>query len=77
MFKQTIKKIIRPIYTHLTAGENITSLKNKITSLQSESLYPIADYIKESSKTQTDLNLVLKEYFNLAKISNLNYIYIF
>ena len=74
MFKQTIKKIIRPIYTHLTAGENITSLKNKITSLQSESLYPIADYIKESSKTQTDLNLVLKEYFNLAKISNLNYV---
>jgi len=27
--KQTIKRIIRPIYNHLTAGENINSLKNK------------------------------------------------
>lgn len=72
--KQTIKQIIRPIYNHLTAGENIASLQNKITTLQSQSLYPIADYIKESAKTQTDLNLVSKEYLNLAKISNLNYV---
>jgi proline dehydrogenase len=74
MFVKIIKKIIRPIYNNLTAGENIISLQNKITSLQSQSLYSIADYIKESSKNEKDIDLVLNEYLNLAKLSNLNYV---
>ena len=74
MFKQTLKQIIRPIYNNLTAGENIESLQNKITSLSSNSIYPIVDYVREFSQNKNSLDLVAKEYIKLSKIPSFNYV---
>ena len=42
-----MKSLIRPLYNHFTAGENIISLERKIIQLNKQKLYPIVDFIKE------------------------------
>jgi hypothetical protein len=69
-----IKKVITPLFDHLTAGTNIKSLQSKITLLNSKNLYPIPDYIKESINNKDDINNVINEYNKLSSIYNLDFI---
>lgn len=69
-----MKFLFRPLYNMLTAGETISSLEATIQKLNSEQLYPIADYIKEYAKTKDDVRKNVEEYKKLAHASNLNYI---
>jgi hypothetical protein len=46
------KNIFRPLFSHLTAGETIDSLKNKIDHFHKQNIFPIVDYIKEFMKIQ-------------------------
>ena len=41
MIRTIIKPILRPLYNHYTAGENIESLGRKILELRKKKLYPI------------------------------------
>ena len=69
-----IKKLITPLFNHLTAGTSIKSLQSKIVQINSENLYPIPDYIKESSNNKDDIINVVNEYKKLASLYNLEYI---
>jgi hypothetical protein len=69
-----IKRLITPLFNHLTAGTNIKSLQSKITLLNSQNLYPIPDYIKESINNKEDINNVINEYNKLSSIYNLDFI---
>jgi hypothetical protein len=69
-----IKRLITPLFNHLTAGTNIKSLQSKITLLNSKNLYPIPDYIKESINNKDDINNVINEYNKLSSIYNLDFI---
>jgi proline dehydrogenase len=68
------KLIIRPLFNYFTAGEDIVSLHNKINKLEKEKLLPIADYIKEFSTSEQDINDITDEYIKLRRLNNLNYI---
>ena len=69
-----IKKLITPLFNHLTAGSSIKTLQSKIIQLNSEHLYPIPDYIKEFSNNKDDINTVIIEYKKLASLHDLEYI---
>ena len=44
-----IRQLIKPLYYKMTAGETLVALQNKTTELNKLNMYPIVDYIKESS----------------------------
>lgn len=69
-----MKSLIRPLYNHLTAGETITSLETTLQNLRRQSIYPIADYIKEYANTENDVHNTIKEYKALAHVPGLTYI---
>jgi hypothetical protein len=69
-----IKKIITPLFNHLTAGSTIKSLQSKIVDINLKNLYPIPDYIKEFSNNKDDINIVINEYKKLASLHNLEFI---
>jgi len=66
--------LVNPLFNYYTAGENIISLNQKIIQLNKENLLPIADYIKEFSKTESDVNENINEYNKLGQLSNLDFI---
>ena len=68
------KNIFKPIFSHLTAGETIESLKYKIDHLHSQNIYPIVDYIKESATTNHSINNCILHYIKLANIPKIDYI---
>ncbi len=68
------KNIFKPIFSHLTAGETIESLKYKIDHLHSQNIYPIVDYIKESATTSHSINNCILHYIKLSNIPKINYI---
>jgi len=76
MFSSKLVKniLIKPLYNHFTAGESIKTLQNKIIELNTQKLYPIADYIKEFSKNDQDIKKSFHEYLNLANVKELDYI---
>ena len=68
------KNIFKPIFSHLTAGETIESLKHKINHLHTQNLFPIVDYIKESNISNHSINNSILHYIKLSDISNIDYI---
>jgi len=74
MYKFFKSSLIKPLFNNLTAGANINSLTNKISILNKNNLYPIVDYIKESSNNEKEITNSLREYIKLSKIENLDYI---
>jgi proline dehydrogenase len=69
-----MRRLFRPLYNVLTAGETISSLEATIQTLKSTQVYPIADYIREYAKTDNDVNKNVEEYKKLAHARNLEYI---
>ena len=69
-----LKKLITPLFNHLTAGTNTKSLQSKIALLNSKNLNSIPDYIKESTNNYNDINTVIREYTKLATINNVDFI---
>ena len=67
-------KVLKPIFEHYTAGQNIKSLTNKINYLENEKIFPIADYIKENVNNNNDIKNIIIEYKNLANVYKLKYI---
>ena len=57
-----------------TAGENITSLNNKILEMKTKRLYPIVDYIKEFANSGEDVSNNIKEYKHLSMFADTEYI---
>ncbi len=74
MMRSIIKPILRPLYNHYTAGENIKSLERKILELRKKKLYPIVDFIKEKAKTKEDIDGIITEYKNLSSNNTFKYI---
>lgn len=75
MLKKILQSsLIKPLFNNLTAGENINSLVNKIQVLNKSNLYPIVDYIKESSNNEKEMIKSLREYIILSKMKELKYI---
>ena len=66
--------LIRPLYNHLTAGETIASFDATVQALRRQSIYPIADYIKEYALADDDIEQSVKEYKSLAHVTGLDYI---
>ena len=64
--------LIKPLYNHFTAGESIKTLQSKIVQLNTQKLYPIADYIKEFSYNKDDIKKSFNEYLNLAAVKELS-----
>ena len=69
-----MKSLIRPLYNHFTAGENIISLERKIIQLNKQKLYPIVDFIKEKSTCVNDINNTIEEYKKLSFNDNFKHI---
>ena len=69
-----MKALIRPLYNRLTAGETIASFDATVQNLRNQSIYPIADYIKEYAVNDTDIEQSVKEYKTLANVAGLDYI---
>jgi proline dehydrogenase len=61
--------IIRPLFNHFTAGENIISLENKAYELHKQKIFPIVDYVKEFSNNEKDIENNVQEYLALSKSS--------
>ena len=61
--------IIRPLFNHFTAGENIISLEKKVDELNKHKIHPIVDYVKEFSNNEQDIKNNVNEYLNLSKSS--------
>jgi proline dehydrogenase len=75
MINSYIKQnIFRPLFTHLTAGETIESLKNKIDSFHKQNIFPIVDYIKEGSDSAQNINTCILNYLKIGNISKIDYI---
>ena len=60
------KVLLRPLYNHFTAGENITSLENKIVSLNNKNIFAIVDYVKEFSNNDKDIKETVEQYNMLS-----------
>jgi hypothetical protein len=75
MISSNVKKfILRPLFNNLTAGESIQSLHTKIMVLEKSNLYPIVDYIRESSVTTHDVNNSISQYIRLSNIPKIDYV---
>jgi ASC-1-like (ASCH) protein len=75
MISSNVKKfILRPLFNNLTAGESIQSLQTKIEMLEKNNLYPIVDYIRESSVTTLDVNNSISQYIRLSNIPKVDYV---
>ena len=68
------KYVFQSLFKHFTAGESINSLKSKITELHRQNLYPIVDYIKESTNNNHAINNCILHYIKLSDISKIDYI---
>jgi len=68
------KYVFQSLFTHFTAGETITSLKYKVNELHRQNLYPIVDYIKESTNNNRDINNSILNYIKLSDIPKIDYI---
>lgn len=67
-------RIVRPLYNHFTAGEDVKSLQTKIINMKQNNLLPIADYIKEYSNNENEIRDNAHEYLKLTDIKELKYI---
>ena len=67
-------KVLKPIFNHFTAGDNITNLIEKSIKLQNNNLMPIVDYIKENVKSDSDINKIINEYKKISDVNNIEYI---
>jgi hypothetical protein len=68
------KYLYQKLFTHFSAGQTINSIKNKVQELHSQNLYPIIDYIKESSSDYQSINQSILEYIKLSEIQEIDYI---
>jgi hypothetical protein len=68
------KYVFQSLFTHFTAGETIKSLQSKINQLEKKNLYPIVDYIKESSDNNHKVNNAILQYIKLSDIPKIDYI---
>ena len=68
------KYVLRPLFTHLTAGETLTSLESKVIQLHKQNIYPIVDYIKESSNTSSSINSCILQHIKLSQSPNIEYV---
>ena len=68
------KYIFQSLFKHFTAGETIKSLQYKIDELHRQNLYPIVDYIKESTNNNHDINNSILHYIKLTDIPKIDYI---
>jgi proline dehydrogenase len=75
MINSFIKQnIFRPLFSHLTAGETINSLKSKIDIFHQQNIFPIVDYIKEGSNSHQNINNCILNYIKIGNISKIDYI---
>lgn len=75
MINSYVKKyVLHPLFTKFTAGDSLQSLRNKINILQKNKLYPIVDYVKESSITDNSVNNCILQYIKLCDIPKIDYI---
>ena len=65
---------LQSLYKHFTAGETIKSLQTKINELHSQNLYPIVDYIKESTNNNSIINKSILHYIKLSDICKIDHI---
>ena len=68
------KYIFQSLFKHFTAGETIHSLKYKINELHTKNLYPIVDYIRESTNDNHNINNSILHYIKLSDIPKIDYI---
>ena len=68
------KYVFQSLFKHFTAGETIKSLQNKINDLHQQNLYPIVDYIIESSNNNRNINNSILHYIKLSDIPKIDYI---
>jgi hypothetical protein len=68
------KYIFQSLYRHFTGGETIYSLNTKINELHKKNLYPIIDFIKESTYNTHDINNSILNYIEISNISKIDYI---
>jgi hypothetical protein len=66
--------IFEPLFNKFTAGENATSLNNKINYLAEKNILSIVDYIKEYSNNPNDIKKSMSEYISLSKLDTTKYI---
>jgi proline dehydrogenase len=68
------QNIFRPLFSHLTAGETINSLKSKIDQFHQQNIFPIVDYIKEGTNSHQNINNCILNYIKIGDISKIDYI---
>jgi len=68
------KYIFQSLFKHFTAGETIKSLQSKINELEKQNLYPIVDYIKESTNNKHGINNSILHYIKLSDVPKIDYI---
>jgi len=66
--------ILKPLFNKFTAGENITSLNNKINYLAEKNILSIVDYVKEFSNNSNDITRSTSEYISISKLDSTKYI---
>jgi hypothetical protein len=66
--------ILKPLFNKFTAGENTTSLNNKINYLSKQNILPIVDYVKEFSNNPKDITRSMSEYISISKLDSTKYI---
>ena len=68
------KYVFQSLYKHFTAGETIKSLQSKINDLHKQTLYPIVDYIRESTDNNHDINNTILHYIKLSDVPKIDYV---
>jgi len=66
--------IVKPLFNKFTAGENITSLNNKVNYLAEKNISSIVDYVKEFSNNPKDITRSMSEYISISKLDSTKYI---
>lgn len=66
--------IVKPLFNKFTAGENVTSLNNKINYLAEKNISSIVDYVKEFSNNPKDISRSTSEYISISKLDSTKYI---
>jgi len=66
--------IFKPLFNKFTAGENTTSLNNKINYLSKQNILSIVDYVKEFSNNPKDITRSISEYISISKLDSTKYI---
>lgn len=66
--------LFKPLFNKFTAGENTTSLNNKINYLSKQNILSIVDYVKEFSNNSDDIKNSTNEYISISKLDSTKYI---